>query len=310
MKLKTETSDVGVIIGRFQIHELHAAHCDLIKTVCDRHQKVVIFLGLNAVGPTKNNPLDFECRKQMILEKFPDVIVLYIKDDPSDVQWSINLDFAIKDMLSPSQTAIIYGSRDSFISRYYGGFQTQELISEIQVSATEIRNSVKSKAINSPEFRAGVIWAKYNEYPIVYTTVDIAILNKRNQVLLVKKPNEKLYRFLGGFSSGSCVTFEDDIIRETFEEAAIIILPPKYVGSYIIDDWRYKSESNRIKTIFFISHITGKLKAVANDDIESVKWVSVSKLRKNIFEPCHRVLLDMFFNYVNTNYGWTVPHGT
>jgi len=73
MKEKTSASgqDVGIIIGRFQVHQLTQAHKELIQFVIDRHTKVVIFLGLSPLLVTRNNPLDFESRKQMILKEFP-----------------------------------------------------------------------------------------------------------------------------------------------------------------------------------------------------------------------------------------------
>ena len=71
MQVKTDSYDVGVIVGRFQVPELHPGHIDLIQTVCDAHDKVVIFLGLSPLMVTRENPLDFESRKQMILAKFP-----------------------------------------------------------------------------------------------------------------------------------------------------------------------------------------------------------------------------------------------
>ena len=90
------TADVGVIIGRFQVPELHSAHIELIESVRSYHQKVIIFLGVSPLLVTANNPLDFESRKQMILEKYPDVNVLYIKDIVNDSVWSKRLDEQIR----------------------------------------------------------------------------------------------------------------------------------------------------------------------------------------------------------------------
>ena len=80
--------DVGALVGRFQVHELHEAHKALIQHVFDNHEKVIIFLGLSPLPVSFNNPLDFESRKQMILAEFPEAIVLYCKDTVSDEVWS------------------------------------------------------------------------------------------------------------------------------------------------------------------------------------------------------------------------------
>jgi nicotinamide mononucleotide adenylyltransferase len=39
-------TDCGIIIGRFMIHELHSMHIDLIQTVLDKHDRVIVFLGV------------------------------------------------------------------------------------------------------------------------------------------------------------------------------------------------------------------------------------------------------------------------
>ena len=41
-------ADVGVLVGRFQVHKLHQAHLDLIRYVIERHDRVLIFLGTSS----------------------------------------------------------------------------------------------------------------------------------------------------------------------------------------------------------------------------------------------------------------------
>src|SRR3990172_9189558 len=116
------STDVGVIIGRFQIHELHEAHRDLINAVRAKHGRVIIFVGLSPLRNTPTNPLDFNTRKRMIQETYPDIEVYYVEDNPSDYIWSKNLDREITKWLKPFQTATLYGSRDSFIPSYTGKY--------------------------------------------------------------------------------------------------------------------------------------------------------------------------------------------
>jgi bifunctional NMN adenylyltransferase/nudix hydrolase len=290
MKPKTVSGDVGVIVGRFQVPNLHEAHIDLIQTVCDAHAKVIIFLGLSPCKVTLNNPLDFECRKQMILEKFPNVNVLYIKDVPSDEDWSRRLDEQIRDVIGPNSKAILYGSRDSFIAHYKGKFTTQELEQDRFVSGTEIRKQVACKASNSPEFRAGVIWAVNNQYPKCHPTVDVAIIDEANRrLLLARKPNETLYRFVGGFADPRSTSYEQDVKREVTEETGLEVDDIQYLGSFIIDDWRYRSEQDKIKTLFFKArYIFGGPKP--NDDISEVRWFDLDKVRTSDFVEEHRPL--------------------
>jgi bifunctional NMN adenylyltransferase/nudix hydrolase len=273
-RARANSQDVGVIVGRFQVPELHDAHMELIQTVCDRHGKVIIFLGLSPLMVTRENPLDFEGRKQMILAKFPHVNVLYIKDQPDDEVWSRNLDTQIDDVITPNQTVLLYGGRDSFISHYSGKHPSEELESQVFVSGSEIRKEVSRTSVRgTPDFRAGVVWAAFSQFPQCFATVDVAILNEDgSKILLGRKANEKKFRLIGGFSDPKSPSYEADARREVSEEAGIEITDPVYVGSYLIDDWRYRKEPDRvIKTLLFeAKHMFGTPKP--GDDIAEVKW--------------------------------------
>ena len=45
--MKQIQSDVGIIVGRFQVADLHPAHIDLIETVVKAHKRVHILLGVS-----------------------------------------------------------------------------------------------------------------------------------------------------------------------------------------------------------------------------------------------------------------------
>jgi bifunctional NMN adenylyltransferase/nudix hydrolase len=66
-------ADVGILVGRFQVPQLTQGHIDLIQQVVENHSKTIIFLGLSPLKCSLRNPLDFETRKQLILDKFPSV---------------------------------------------------------------------------------------------------------------------------------------------------------------------------------------------------------------------------------------------
>lgn len=297
MKPKEEKSDVGVIVARFQVPDLHEAHLDLIQSVIDRHSKIIIFLGLSPCKTTINNPLDFESRKQMILQSFPDVNVLYIKDEREDSVWCKKLDNQIEDIIGPNQTVILYGSRKSFIDKYKGKFKTIELESTRIVSGTEIRKIISNKVKSSKDFRHGVIWAVYNTYPYSLATVDIAIVDPNNHsVLLAKKPGENKYRFVGGFSTPQSNSYEDDAKREVLEETGLTVEDLQYIKSFKIKDWRYEDEQTKIKTLFFMGIYTFGCPC-ASDDISEVKWFKISNLdvERDIMEE-HQEMMTFFKN--------------
>lgn len=304
LPIKTTTqdeADVGVIVGRFQVPILHEGHLGLIQSVRDKHKKVIIFLGLAPAKCSKNNPLDFEARKQMLLEAFPKINVLYTKDCKEDAVWSRKLDEQIGDILSPAQTAVIYGSRDSFIPHYTGKYPVRELVPTSYVSGSEIRKDICREVIATPEFRAGVVWAMGNQYPKCFPTVDIAIFDEDGEKLLLgRKPDEKQYRFIGGFADPKSPCYEADARREVKEETGIEITDPEYIGSTIIDDWRYRAEPDKIKTIFFAAKYQfGRIQA--DDDIAEVKWFNIKELTADDIVNTHCPLLAMLFEWYKKN---------
>jgi len=297
---KAEVATVGVLIGRFQVPKLHEIHKELIQTVAQTHPKTIVFLGLAPIPSTRNNPLDFESRKQMLLAEFPDITVLYIKDCKSDEIWSKHVDKQISDIIGPNDTVLLYGGRDSFIKHYVGKFATTELESDRILSGSEIRKEISKKTKASAEFREGVIWGAHNRFPVSYACVDVAILNEdETKVLMARKPEEKEYRFVGGFADPSSPSYEADARREVVEEASIEITDPVYLGSILVDDWRYRNEIDKIKTSLFVcKYMFGKPEA--HDDICEIRWILVEDLQKEAYiernlVPEHRRLTRMLF---------------
>ncbi len=284
--------DVGVIVGRFQVPELHEGHLDVIEYVCSNHDKVLLFLGLSPLKATPENPLDFQARRQMIAAQFPDIEILYIKDMWSDEIWSKRLDEQIEDILTASQTALLYGGRDSFIEHYKGKHPTQELEAEQKVSGSEIRKEIgRNRTKATVEWREGATWAAMARFPTAYTAVDVAIFNEdESRILLGRKEHEPLWRLPGGFSTPDSETFEQDARREVEEETNLAITDPIYVGSFKINDWRYRGERDKIKTILF------KAKkqfgdARGGDDLPEIKWHEVETLVDSDIMPNHRELI-------------------
>jgi len=298
MKIKsTPPADVGIIVGRFQVPALHEAHVELIQTVVDRHKKVIMFLGLSPVKTTKNNPLDYQARKQMVLDKFPHINVLYIKDQKEDDVWSKNLDSQITDLVGPNQTVVLYGGRDAFIPHYTGRFPTLELEPKRVASGSEIRKEVGNATKGTADFRRGVIWAVENQYPTFHPTCDVCIINTaKNEILLGKKPGEKEYRFPGGFADPEGdKSMEQTVRREVMEECpGMEVSDPQYIGSAMVDDWRYKDEVNKIMTMFYmVEMVYGAPKA--GDDLAEVRWFSICELIRDEIPLVknHRMLREM-----------------
>lgn len=163
---------VNVIVGRFQVAELHQGHIDMINhfdMTCDH---LIIFLGhpFDHKYFTEKNPIPFYHRKQMILEQFPKAQILPISDYPNnDLLWVKNLDEMVKENLRSNEYAMMCGSRDSFLHIYKnsGGKHAtvayhNELYSKDE-SGTNQREQIKHNHFhNSLDFRKGIIYSVTN----------------------------------------------------------------------------------------------------------------------------------------------------
>lgn len=296
--MKEKMNEVGVIIGRFQVHNLHNEHLKLIKTVFNNHEKVIIFLGTTTAINTKRNPLDFITRKLM-LEKECNAIILPLPDNKSDIVWSKSIDTRIAEVF-PSKKATLYGSRDSFIPYYKGKHETCELEPDSYISATDIRESISKKTLESSDFRAGIIYSVYSQYPIMFSTVDVIII-KEGQILLGRKKDEDQWRFIGGFVDP---TDDSDLAackRETREETGLELDDFKFICSKKVLDWRYKGVKDRsIMTHFYeAKYIFGSPQPA--DDIEELKWFDFQPKLSNILVEEHVNLFEEYIKWKKIN---------
>jgi bifunctional NMN adenylyltransferase/nudix hydrolase len=294
---------LGVIVGRFQIDDLHEGHQYLIEKVKELSDNLIIVIGVSITDLTFENPLGYVARKLMIEEKYDDVKIVSLKDVPNDdVQWSYNLDEIILNNISSIDTEVtLYGSRDSFVNYYHGQFETKQIETPFDVSATEKRKEIKSKIGKTSDWRKGVIFATQNMYPKVYPTVDIACTNN-GKVLLAKKPKEVKFRFPGGFVDPTDINYAHAGIRELKEETniSVDVADMKYIDSIQVPDLRYLNGRDKIITTLFTVETT-LTDAKPMDDIAYVEWVDIDSLSYEMFVDTHKPLAKLFFKYIITN---------
>ncbi|QEM09324.1 NUDIX domain-containing protein [Mucilaginibacter rubeus] len=292
----------GVIIARFQTPYLHEGHRQLIAQVKQNHAKLIILLGVSPIKGSRKNPYDYYTREKMIKKDYPEIVVLPIGDNPSDKIWSDNMDNLLKSVFNAEQFCL-YGSRDSFIPYYSGKFETIELPEHGDYNATELRKQYADKVFDSNDFRAGILYAYYNQYPKVYPTVDVALFrNNRSEILLGKKAINNKWRFVGGFTDPEDTCYEDAAERELAEECGEMqTTAMQYETSAKINDWRYRSEADKIITLLFSCDFIGG-EPKAQDDIADLAWFKLTDLPLMIKDGSISEEHIELFNFITGKY--------
>lgn len=272
---------VGICVGRWQVAWLHDGHMALLDYVRGQSDVMVVFIGVTPGAPTVKNPLDFMTRALMISQSYPKAIILPIMDEDNDTVWSEKLDGMIKPL---GGSPVLYGSRDSFLPSYTGRYT----VAEVPSSACSISGTDSRAKIVVPEhfeqFRRGVIYSQNNARPKIYPTVDVAVCDNKG-VLLGRKPHEDGWRFPGGFVDLKDEGWESAARRELREETGLDFTEDQfqYVGSWRMNDWRYREENKIFTTLFMVecpeSYMQVHMKA--SDDLVQLqfcKWKELPEL--------------------------------
>jgi len=292
----------GVVVGRFQVPELHEAHKQLIAAAKLSHEKYMIFIACTSVKGSLKDPLDFDTRANMIRYQFPDAIIRRINDNPSDEIWSQELDGLIIAEVGKKKV-ILYSGNNGFADNYTGRFPIREIPEIDFYRGTEIRE-IEGKVVPiTKEGRCGVIYGVANQYPRAYPTVDVAVI-KDNSVLLGIKKNMLGLRFPGGFVDPTDKSLEDACKREVQEECGgIEIADFEYICSGLVDDWRYRGRDEKIISSFFLcKYIFGNyIHACTQADAEftSLKFYPINSDTLNKMAPTHRQFFKSLLNPTN-----------
>ena len=279
--------EVGVILGRFQINELHTGHIALLDYVKDRYDRMIILVGVRPAEQSDTNPLSFEARKAMLLEAFPDAYVVPILDMRSDEEWSKNVDKTIQTIYGYGCKATFHVGRDSFAPHYSGKYPIKEHAFTVHdFTSTEVRDSLRSDILNTPEARAGAINAIMN-LPHRHTLmVDMYMIRPDGMggwhVLVGKKEGETKWRLPGGHvdADESCAMAAS---RELAEETGLHTVSGaeswRIIGDFNVPDWRVR-DTDRItyKTMLMTAeHSWGNIKA--GSDLPEVTWLHRRELK-------------------------------
>ncbi len=295
---------LGVIIARFQVPYLHNGHRFIIEHALRENDAVLVILGESGGALTNHYPLDHDERRKMVQAAYPEVTVARVRDVPDDDAWSTDVDTAIGLMYLTDTKVTLYGGPDSFVPHYKGKYRAVQLDVPPGLSGTDLRTGVEPPANGlhpmATAFREGMIYAANLRRPTSFQTVDIAIIDdytNPQHVLMGTRRGDDGLRFPGGFVDPTDESLEYAARREAAEEVPHLTADGHtYLGSYRIDDFRYRNAPDKVMTALFIAYYQhGAVEA--GDDFKEARWVPLNDLIQ-VVASLHRPLADRVVEYI------------
>lgn len=311
--MDTKDPRVGVVVGRFQIDELHNGHMRLLTYVNVTHDRMLVLIGVRPAEASDTNPLDFLDRYEMIHEAFPTALILPMVDRGNDEVWSRHVDSLINSTYGYGVDAVFYVGRDSFKEHYLGKFPIEEHDFGVsQLEARDIRNEIKGRRLTTAEGRAGAIKAMMNQSHRTTMMVDMFMVRigeteDTYDVLVGKKEDETLWRLPGGrIDPGE--SFAHAASREMFEETSLLTSGGQSdwttIGDYEVPDWRCRdTDQIAYRTVLMTTEYFSGIHR-GGDDLPTVEWIPITDLMEGyaagVVEE-HRRLITLASQYMEQN---------
>lgn len=227
---------------------------------------------------------------------------LHIRDNEL---WSLLLDKTIEKSMPSDTTRVSLCIAKSLAEKYVGQYSPVIIMDDIP-GLTDVSVAVPVKPSTTNDFRQGIMYAEQRAFPLVYSTVDIALLDDTLQyVLLGRKQNEKKWRFPGGFVDPTDASKEVAWLRELDEEVPSgvegFISDIEYICSTIVPDCRYSGRDKIMTTMFgaIVNFDINNLKA--GDDLVEVQLFRVGEGLFNEITEDHHPALKKFLMWAE---GW------
>lgn len=223
---------------------------------------------------------------------------LHIRDNE---RWSMLLDELIDKSTPVGTTHVELFAANSLADKYVGKY-TLTRMDDIP-GLTDVSKPVPVNPDVTNDFRQGIMYAEQRRFPVVYSTVDIGLIDETCEyVLLGRKLNEKKWRFPGGFVDPTDNSKESAWHRELSEEipagVTSFISDVEYVCSTIVPDSRYPGRDKIMTTMFAAIANLDVANLQAGDDLVEVQMFRINSELFDIMTEDHHPVLKSFLGWV------------
>lgn len=274
-------------VGRFQTDEPSPGHRRILDMLSSGD---VVFIGSCNAPFSDRNPLDYMTRFRMLRQRYPLLDIRMLNDYHDDEMWAKVIDASLGDGVW-----VGLSGPDGFVHRYIdsGGKNPVGILKQKSAlsESTRRREGIgQEERIDNMDKRRAIIWQSQQLYPHVFPTVDIVCMRGK-EVLLVKKPLEKQWRFPGGFVDVNDPSLLHAAVREFREEVPNIEAGRwEFITSFKVNDWRYSGKQGIMTSVFVCEYLWGY--PSAGDDVSEAKWVRTDEIRQSDIVDEHQPILE------------------
>lgn len=294
---------LGVLIGRFQVPEMHEGHRFIVRQMLEQCDQVLVLFGSANRTRSVKNPFTYRERQQATLKLFPGILTAPLNDYLyNDSQWMADVAATIEDCReglcheyeTGNVEVVLYGHHKdgNDYLKWFPQYQYVNINSDIDISGTEVRNSVMHMLPESVQADAQYFAKErdtFKNYPYpgsLNICCGDAVVECLGHILLIKRkftPGAGNWALPGGHKNTN-ETFLQCALRELQEETNLRIPEPVLLGSIkstrLFDS---PKRSSGIPKLTLAVHLVvkpnpdGSLpRANGSDDAAETSWVPVA----------------------------------
>lgn len=294
---------LGVLIGRFQVPEMHEGHRFLVREMLEQCDEVLVLFGSANRAKSVKNPFSYPERAQAAKKLFPKIWVAPLNDYLyNDSQWMADvaatieaLKVLVQQKHNTKVEVVLYGHQkdgNDYLN-WFPQFEYVNVNSEILISGTQIRESFLHLLPQSVQDDFNYFEKERKQF-LSYPYPDSlniccgdAVVECLGHVLLIQRkwaPGAGNWALPGGHKHTQ-ETFLDCAIRELYEETNLRV-PEKVVRGSIRGTKLFDSpkRSSGIPKLTQAVHIVlkpdqdGSLpRARGQDDAQQTRWVPIAE---------------------------------